>query len=75
MKYNPWIFWKTSARQDYLHMILSILYPPWIFDMVQAALKKRSVSNTTPKDHMVKLTQLISKLIDEMVGVPSKGIQ
>ena len=43
--------------------------------MVQAALKKRSVSNTTPKDHMVKLTQLISKLIDEMVGVPSKGIQ
>ena len=43
--------------------------------MVQAALKKRSVSNTTLKDHMVELTPLMSKFIDEMVSVPSKGIQ
>ena len=43
--------------------------------MAQASLKKRSVSNTTPKDYMVELTPTMSKLIDGMVSAPSKCIQ
>ena len=66
---------ELQPEKDCLHVILSTLYPRQTSDMVQVSLKKRSASNTTPKDHMVELTPLMSKLIDEMVSVPSKGIR
>ena len=65
---------KLQPNKDY-YVVLSTLYQRQIFDMVQVALKKRSASNTTPKDLMVELIPTMLKLIYDMVSVLSKYIQ
>ena len=65
---------EAAAASHAAYRKVSTLYLRQTFDIVQAALKKRSIGNTTSNNHIVELTPLISKLIDEMVSITSKGI-
>ena len=72
MEFMPDYSQKMQPDKDYLHIILSTLYPEQTYDMIDSAFKKRSVDNQTPKDHMIEMTPQILKMINQLVNVPSK---
>ena len=74
MEYMPEYSAKLQPDKDYLHVVLSTLYPSQTFDMVQTAYKKRSISNQTPKDHMIEMTPEVHKLINQLIDVKSKHL-
>ena len=52
LDYTP----KVLPDKDYLHIVLSTLYPEQVYDMADSAFEKRSVDNQAPKDHMIEMT-------------------
>ena len=72
MEFMPEYSPKVLPDKDYLHIVLSTLYPEQVYDMVDSAFKKRSVDNQTPKDHMIEMTPQVLNMINQLVNTPSK---
>ena len=59
-------------NKDYLHKIISTLFPEEVYDLEPDAYKQRSISKITPADDMIELTPEIENEIKYLIIIPSK---
>ena len=58
--------------KEYLHKVISTLFPAQVYDLVQEAFKKRSIAKLTPVDEMIEITPSIVNKIENLMLMPSK---
>ena len=72
MEYMPDYGDKAVPDEEYMHKVMSSLYPAQTFDLIQTAHKNRSIRKALPQAEMIEMTPEIYKEICELVEFPSK---
>ena len=81
MKNNPYIskFMPDYPKdqlpeREYFYRVVWSIYPYEIYNMINAAQKKRAVTVEDNRCNKIELTPEIAKKIDEIVLLPSKNL-